>query len=276
MAPNSLLSGRSCPKCALKKRKTSQLLSEEEFLERLKKINPNVTPLEKYDGVHSKILCKCNAHNREWKTTPGELFKGHGCPDCYSERIRAALSLSTEEFIDKLKQVNQDIIVIGKYTNMTTGIKCKCKKCGHIWNPLPNNLLYGKVTGCPKCQTYSKGEDKIKNWFENNNIEFEIHKQYIGLTGVNGGNLSYDFYVPIINTLVEFQGEQHIKPITFGNMTTNEAEKQFKIQQEHDKRKREYANKNNIHLLEIWYFDFNNIEKILAKELDLRNKKEIA
>ena len=38
MAPNSLLSGRSCPKCALKKRKTSQLLSEEEFLERLKKL----------------------------------------------------------------------------------------------------------------------------------------------------------------------------------------------------------------------------------------------
>lgn len=44
-------------------------------------------------------------------------------------------------------------------------------------------------------------------------------------------------------------------------------EEQFKIQQEHDRRKREYAEKNNIKLLEIWYYD--NIEQILFKELSI-------
>ena len=39
--------------------------------------------------------------------------------------------------------------------------------------------------------------------------------------------------------------------------------------EKHDKRKREYAKDHNIKLLEIWYWDYDNIEEILNKELDL-------
>lgn len=35
----------------------------------------------------------------------------------------------------------------------------------------------------------------------------------------------------------------------------------------HDKRKRNYAQEYNIKLLEIWYYDFENIEEILKNEL---------
>ena len=60
------------------------------------------------------------------------------------------------------------------------------------------------------------------------------------------------------------EGGQHEKPIDlFGG------EEQFKIQQEHDKRKKEYAKLHNIKLLEIWYYDFDNITEILNKELGL-------
>ena len=45
-------------------------------------------------------------------------------------------------------------------------------------------------------------------------------------------------------------------------------EKQFEIQQEHDKRKQEYAKAHDIKLLEIWYYDNDNIEEILNKELN--------
>ena len=64
--------------------------------------------------------------------------------------------------------------------------------------------------------------------------------------------------------LIEFQGKQHYKPVSaYGG------EEQFKVQQEHDKRKRQYAKDNNINLLEIAYWDFNNIEEILSRELGL-------
>lgn len=46
--------------------------------------------------------------------------------------------------------------------------------------------------------------------------------------------------------------------------------KDSKKQQEHDRRKREYAKSHNIELLEIWYWDFDNIEEILDKRLYLQ------
>ena len=114
---------------------------------------------------------------------------------------------------------------------------------------------------CPYCNIV-KGEYKISQYLIRNGIAFEGHKTYENLLGVKGGKLSYDFYVPKYNLLIEFQGEQHEHPIDhFGG------EEQFKTQLEHDKRKREYAMFNNIELLEIWYYDFNNIEAILNDKL---------
>ena len=80
---------------------------------------------------------------------------------------------------------------------------------------------------------------------------------------MKNGLLSYDFYLPIYNLLIEFQGIQHEQPIEYFG-----GEEQFEIQQEHDKRKREYAKQNNINLLEIWYYDIDNIEEILTNTLN--------
>ena len=77
--------------------------------------------------------------------------------------------------------------------------------------------------------------------------------------------LSYDFYLPKYNLLIEYQGNYHDGTV---NKEVQSDEK-FNRQQEHDKRKREYAKKNNIKLLEIWYWDFDNIEGILKRELNL-------
>ena len=66
------------------------------------------------------------------------------------------------------------------------------------------------------------------------------------------------------NILIEAQGQQHITPIRqFGG------EEQFQKQKEHDKRKRDYAEANGYKLLEIWYYDYDRIEEILNKELEV-------
>lgn len=118
--------------------------------------------------------------------------------------------------------------------------------------------------GCPKCNL-SKGEKRIERYLINHNIEFFPQKTFDGLLGIGNGSLSYDFYIPIYNTLIEYQGEQHEKPIDFKGEGKINSLKNFKTQQEHDKRKREYAKHNNINLLEIWYYNFDNIEKFLTK-----------
>ena len=68
--------------------------------------------------------------------------------------------------------------------------------------------------------------------------------------------------MPEYNIGIEYQGEQHEKVNNFFG-----GERQLEIQLEHDKRKREYAKNHNIKLLEIWYYDFNNIEEILKSQL---------
>lgn len=276
MRPYSALNGNNCPVCSIRNKRESQLLSNDEFIQRLRKYNPNVEPLEKYEGAHTKIRCRCKIHNHEWSTTPGELYNGSGCPECCSERLHKALSWSKDDFVIRLEKINPDIYPIGEYINTQSPIECRCKKCGYIWHPKPNNLLYGKVTGCPKCQSYSKGEDRIQEYLELNHIQYRIHKTYPDLLGVGGKRLSFDFYLPEYNLLIEYQGQQHESPATFGNITVEEANEKFEIQQEHDKRKRNYSQEHEIELLEIWYYDYKNINQILDKKLNINNTKRTA
>lgn len=115
---------------------------------------------------------------------------------------------------------------------------------------------------CPKCQ-FSKGEEKISQYLINNNINYESQKTFEGLIGTGNGLLSYDFFLPQYNLLIEYQGQQHEKYIP----GFHKSEKDFMNQLEHDKRKYNYAKNNNIKLLEIWYYNFGNVETILEKEL---------
>ena len=56
---------------------------------------------------------------------------------------------------------------------------------------------------------------------------------------------------------------------TRNRLTFFGGEEQFLKQQEHDRIKREYAENNGYKLLEIWYLDYNNIDEILNKYLNL-------
>ena len=108
-------------------------------------------------------------------------------------------------------------------------------------------------------------------------ISFSItQKTFNDLRGIKGGLLSYDFYLPEYNLLIEYQGEFHDINLKNDYNYTEYLRKNLQKQYEHDKRKREYAKNNNIKLLEIWYWDFDNIESILQKELNLQEVVSIA
>ena len=125
-----------------------------------------------------------------------------------------------------------------------------------------------RSTCCGECST-SYGEKGIIAYLKENDIIYQYEKEFDGLVGINNGSLSYDFYIPKYNLLIEYQGEQHRRFIKgFHNSYED-----FDRQQEHDKRKREYAKDNNIKLLEIWYYDFDNIESILKDNIVRRNDR---
>ena len=74
--------------------------------------------------------------------------------------------------------------------------------------------------------------------------------------------MSYDFYLEDDGILIEIQGIQHEQAIEYFG-----GQESFEIQFEHDKRKRQYAQDYGLFLLEIWYYEFDNIEDILKSRL---------
>lgn len=252
--PSHILQGHGCPKCANNKKYT-----HEEYEKLLSELNPNIKMLSKYKSMKEKIKVQCIIDNYEWYSMPQKLVEKEkqrrcGCPKCSN-----SLQLSHEEFVDRLSIINDNIIVKSRYENNRSRILCECKLCGADFSMKASHLLDGH--GCKHCNC-SIGENNIKRFLDNNNIKYIGQKYFDGLKGVGNRLLSYDFYLPKHNLLIEFQGKQHKKPIKhFGG------EKQFEIQQEHDRRKREYAESHGIKLLEIWYYNINEIENILIEAL---------
>lgn len=253
---DDLIRGSGCPKCAGNIKKT-----HEEYLSQLKLTNPNIELLNQYVSCHSKIKYRCNICGYEGMADAVSLLSGHGCYRCGIEISKKKQRKSHDLFVDEMSKLNNNIEILGKYINNNSRIHCKCKICEHEWNPLANNLLSGY--GCPNCNMSSL-EQFVYSYLYNNSINFEQRYTFSNLKGIGNKLLSYDFYLPNCNLLIECQGIQHYQPIKhFGG------KEKFKIQQEHDKRKREYAKENNIKLLEIPYWDYENIEQILLRELSL-------
>ena len=215
----------------------------------------------KYISAKTKLEYICPVHEKlgPQYITYNNLKAGYGCKYCGFENTANSKRLS----FDKVKEIfaMHDMILLDQeYKNANTPLQYICKhhqEFGIQYMALSNAYKQH----CPYCNII-KGEDKISHYFLERNINFIPHKSYDDLCGVKGGKLSYDFYLPNFNLLIEYQGEQHEHPVDiFGG------EEQFMVQKEHDKRKREYAKNHNIELLEIWYYDFQNLEQILNNKI---------
>ena len=100
----------------------------------------------------------------------------------------------------------------------------------------------------------SSGEVKIHNLLSDYDIPFEEEYEFNDLVSSSGRKLRFDFAIfdddGDLICLLEYQGEQHYKPIKkFGGR------KGLARQQYNDNLKRQYCLRNNIKLISIPYFD---------------------
>ncbi len=220
---------------------------------------------DKYKDSKKKLKWKCLKENcgEIFECKWGHIYQGVGCPFCAGRQVGLSNCLATKnpELAKEWHPTKNGYLT--PY-NVTCGSSKKawwqCNKCKYEWSAIISNR--NKGIGCPECAE-SKGEKRVSQYFEIHKVYYIPQKTFDSLIGMGGGLLSYDFYLPKHNLLIEYQGEQHEKYIPGFHSSKNK----FKKQQEHDKRKRKYAQNNNINLLEIWYWDFDNIESILEKEL---------
>lgn len=243
--------GKICPKCS-----GVYKMTEEEFLYELENRYPKQFIIKSnFTGLSNNIEADCLKCSGEISKTAHSLLE-NGCKTCSLNEI------NSQQFYEKLNNIfGEDIISESDYINSNTKMKFYKRSCNHHFCITPNHLLDRQ--NCPKCNK-SIGEQRIEKFLIKNNIEYVEQKSFDDLRGIKNGLLPYDFYLPQYNLLIEFQGEQHDHPIEhFGG------EEKFKIQQEHDHKKRVYSKLHNFQLLEIWYYDINQIEEILKQALGL-------
>ena len=255
--------GHKCGKCCRTYENSFAYHIEVELGEPLEKYwdfeKNTVNPYHVYKSSgFNKVWIKCQEkdYHESYKIQCSNFYNGSRCSYCHSSKIHLLDSFGYNH-PEKLKFIHPDnkldLFKIGCRSNKK--IKIICNECNNVWMATVGTISKGHW--CPKCAS-SKGEKRVSEWLDKNNVEYKSQKEYHDLIGLGGGRLSYDFYLPEYNLLIEYQGEFH------DGTANQQTENEYMRQQEHDRRKRKYAKEHNIDLLEIWYYDFDNIEEILG------------
>ena len=231
----------------------------------------NVELVSAYLGNEKPIRCRCKVCGNEWTTLPKVLVtNGSGCPLCGIIKRANAKRKKHELFVADLKSVNPDIEVIGEYVGAHRIIKCKCLKDGMEWDGIPANLL-NRSAGCPAC-SMSLGEKELLTTLTALGISFSA--QYsISCDGYKRA-LRFDAFNQEHNIAFEYNGEQHFFPVGFG-ASEKTAQYNFERCQKRDNDKRKYCDEHGIVLVEIPYWEKNNIKQFVVDELEKKGLKSI-
>jgi disulfide oxidoreductase YuzD len=232
--------------------------STEEWVEEVLKKYPQYNLLYDYkDTFYTNATTKVQIYCKKCKEYFYQLPSNHlnhnqGCPKC-----KGGIKCSNEKFVEKAKKVHGDKYDYSNtvYLNAKEKIIIKCNTCGNVFEQEASSHLQGH--GCSFCLNY-KLEMEVKEILEKNNIKFEFQKRFEECR--DKLPLSFDFYLPEKNILIECQGEQHFQFIKYFHKSLME----FAIQLKHDQIKKEFCLKNNITLLEV---QNENIEKSLQARL---------
>lgn len=214
--------------------------------EACKKEDITITDI-KYNTTDSWTL-HCNRCGNDFQRAPA-TWEQYSCPYC--GKTAAARHYNKEWYQNKIDEK----FGIGEFqilNDLPNSKKVIIKhKCGFVRTTQIGAFMRSK--GCPRCSgTMSKGERKIVDYLETHNIKYIPQKK------IENSKQSFDFYLPNKNIAIEYNGEQHYKPIeTFGG------EERFKQQQQYDENKIQYCKEKNITLKIISYLEFNDIDTIL-------------
>lgn len=256
MRPDTMIGSNHgrCIECFPNTPPPEHLFTTEEFVEQISHILPDVTIIGEYIRSDQPIDVVCNKCGHQWSPIAHTLKQGHGCPRCryLSSRISAC------EFEKRISSWKYNFVVLDKYNTLLDFYSCRCNSCGKEWKAEGRNLVSGKA-GCSNCFTNSRGEEYIRQWLSEHNIVYKVQYKFKELRGTGDRLLSYDFYIPSYNKLIEYQGIQHFQPIDYYG-----GERSFITQRIHDELKKDYALQHNIDFLAISYKDFNKIDEILT------------
>lgn len=202
---------------------------------------------EKYDytdivyvNCRTKVKIKCPIHGEFEQYPMSHITHKQNCPIC------AKTSMNTETLVKRFITKHGDRYDYSKvkYTGRDCYVIIGCETHGDFTQRYDS---HAKGYGCHKCLN-SLGEKEIEKYLTEQEISFNAQHKFSNCKYKK--ELPFDFYLPSLNTCIEFNGKQHYEAVPYWG-----GDEGFKLRQLRDKIKMEYCHNNNIPLFIIRYDD---------------------
>ena len=228
---------------------------------------------EKPKNVHSKVKIECLLCGDSYPKRVNDLLHNYGCRTCNGTGEVLKRFRSTESFKQEVHDTTYgEYGLLGEYVSTREKTEFLHIECGNTFEMKVHNFItLGQR--CPICKTHNRGRsssavDTIVRVIEELGLEYVKEKKFKGLVSrvKSGGLLSFDIFLPQLNLLIEYDGEQHFHPVPiFGG------EKWFENCRQIDLKKNEWATENGIELIRFNYKQKGKIKKLVMHTLKERS-----
>lgn len=211
---------------------------------------------ERGAGKHIKWIYECPQCHKESKIGSNHLISGDisMCKKC-SNKMNPPPHAPSDYFVG----AKFGCWTIIKETNFKNAWKVRCE-CGKEFTPDTVQLRHAPET-C-NCFIKSHGEKAIYEYLKAHNINYSMQHIFEDLP-----RRMFDFYLPDLKCCIEFDGEQHFKPVEYFG-----GEDKLLESIARDLSKEDYCERNNIAMIRIAYYE--NIEQRLNEEIVRLTKNE--
>lgn len=255
-----------CAECKLKKENERKYVKNKSRTNECARCGKNFTAKNK-----SKKYCSetCKYTKKECLLC-GKVFMAINADRkyCSNRCVTESSKKSNEEFMEEFFRIHKNNIVpLELYKGSDYFLKTKCLHCGKEMSKRSRFYIGSYKTGCQFCGNKSKGEAIIEEYLKNN--KYSYRRQFPIENEKGNCSLRYDFMAEIkgVNILIEYDGEDHFEVIGRSkDMDINK--RKFEERKQNDRQKDKYSKDNNILLIRIPYWEFNNIGYILDKMIE--------
>lgn len=198
-----------------------------------------------YNGGHTHCRCICDC-GEETIVLNTELTGG-GTQSCGCYQKERAAEANRKDYTG-MSNAYGTTLLRRTAERDAQGIamwECRCGGCGAIFIAPPCKILNGHIASCG-CVKSSVAEIVIRDILHDLDVEFIPEYRFDDCCDKRP--LPFDFYLPQLNRLIEYNGQQHYKSVElFGG------DEAYQLRIEHDRVKREYCKEHNIPLLDLPY-----------------------
>lgn len=207
VAPSNILRGEGCPICRNRRLREARIKPRDEYIQSVKKLNPNIEVLETYMGAKIKIKHKCKIDGYEWDVTPTSILSGQGCPVCAGQKIGPHPEYKNSIWASQYREYCSLYMTeeqMKSFTPMThQRINCMCPNCHAVKPVMIFNLIrQGLNCMCEDGQSFpNKFVYNVLKQLQLN-VKPECCFQW-------SDNKRYDDFLVDYNIIIENHGQQH-------------------------------------------------------------------